>query len=68
MFQPLALFRPPSFSRLVDRGRVCCPVTAADSDVDRCVGCPVFGHALQNEKGELVEIVCHPRLAVLQGL
>ena len=60
-----ALFGPLRIGRLVDAGRVFCPVRGQDIDVDRCGDCAYLDGVVQDGDDALSEISCRIPLGAL---
>lgn len=66
MFETLGkLFARPSINRVVDNGRVHCPVGMRDVDLENCYTCGFLREQRESEAG--MEITCTPSLNALVG-
>ena len=52
-------------ARLVDKGRVMCPVQLCEVEVAGCVECPFLDEAVSNEAAPVKQIYCRPDLWTL---
>lgn len=59
----LSLFRSWSDRRLIDRGRVACPIRGSDAEIDVCAGCRWMLEI--DENAALPFVRCAPRRVAL---